>query len=53
MKQVRRFLVRGTLVPFALFALVIASSIPASAAPLDGTPAPSYSFVIGPLSLNW
>jgi hypothetical protein len=53
MKKFRRFVIRGAFVPFALFALVIASSVPASAYSPDAPTAPSYSFVIGPFSLNW
>ena len=51
MKQVRRFLSRGVLVPLALFALMVASSVPASAAPLNDTADVSIS--LGPLSMNW
>jgi hypothetical protein len=57
MKQFRRRSARAILVPFALFALVIASSLPASADySSDGATytAPTYSkVVIGPLSLKW
>jgi hypothetical protein len=50
MKQLRRFLSRGVFVPFALFALIVAGSVPASAAPLNDT---AMAVDIGPLSMNW
>jgi hypothetical protein len=61
MKQLRRRSTRAILIPFALFALVIGSSLPASAYD-DGevttppaTPAAPASAkpAIGPLSLKW
>lgn len=56
LKHIRRLATRGVLVPFALFALVLASSLPVSAQSSD--PAASYdssaSYIdIGPLSMNW
>jgi hypothetical protein len=55
MKQFRRRSARAILIPFALFALVIGSTMPASAYYSDGGTysAPSYSWSIGPLSLKW
>ncbi len=50
MKQLRRFLTRGVFVPFALFALIVAGSVPASAAPLNDD---AMSITFGPLSMNW
>jgi hypothetical protein len=51
MNQLRRFLTRGVFVPFALFALIVAGSVPASAAPLDTS---AYApLPIDPLSMNW
>jgi hypothetical protein len=56
MKQLRRRSTRAILIPFALFALVIGSSLPASADYSDGATysPPTYTkYSIGPLSLKW
>lgn len=52
MKQIRRRTTRVILVPFALFVLAV-GAMPANAASLDGREAPSQSFCIGAISLNW
>ena len=54
MKYIRRFATRGVLVPFALFAFVLASSLPASAQTLTSADA-TTSFDGGflPDSMNW
>jgi hypothetical protein len=54
MKQFRRRTARTILVPFALFAIVLAGALPASAAPLTSASADyAYYIDIGPLSLSW
>jgi hypothetical protein len=53
MKHIRNLTVRGVLVPLALLALVIASSVPASASPLTVTTPDSVRITIGSLSMNW
>jgi len=56
MKSIRRRTLRAILVPFALFVIVVAGALPASAdtlTPTNTTPAVSLSFSVGPYSLNW
>ena len=59
MKQVRRFATRGVFVPLALFTLIVASSVPASAATttLTAKPsapaAPSLNIKLKPQSISW
>jgi hypothetical protein len=52
MKHIRRRTTRAILVPFALFVLAV-GAMPANAASLDGRVAPSHSFCIAGISLNW
>jgi hypothetical protein len=56
MKQLRRYARRGVLVPLALFALIMASSLPANAASANAIAERTEAHTvvhIGPLSLNW
>jgi hypothetical protein len=54
MKQIRRITTRSVLVPLALLALVMATSIPANAASLPTDASPTVVSVrFGPLSINW
>lgn len=56
MKSIRRLATRGVLVPFALFALVLASSLPASAQTLADDSSASWSVDItipGIFSMKW